>query len=130
VSQAQKKGEKRQLNDCPFYNLTYGFDQLPLDPVKEFLQEKICKAPLCHFNFPQLNTNLYLAHMQTDKIVGHCNREFDFHRYDLDNVKDEYDECDDDSLQELQLEDIIMPEQFEMLRDAKDHLYNFDSTGK
>eukprot|EP00099_Drosophila_melanogaster_P002538 NP_001137885.1 dynein, axonemal, heavy chain 3, isoform E [Drosophila melanogaster] len=109
VSQAQKKGEKRQLNDCPFYNLTYGFDQLPLDPVKEFLQEKI-------------------SHMQTDKIVGHCNREFDFHRYDLDNVKDEYDECDDDSLQELQLEDIIMPEQFEMLRDAKDHLYNFDST--
>lgn len=42
-SQAHKKGEKRQLNDCPFFNLTYGFDQLPLDPVKEFLQEKICE---------------------------------------------------------------------------------------
>ncbi|XP_036671579.3 dynein axonemal heavy chain 3 isoform X3 [Drosophila suzukii] len=109
VSQAQKKGDKRQLNDCPFFDLKYGFDQLPLDPVKEFLQEKI-------------------SHMQTDKIVGRCNREFDFHRYDLDNVKEEYDECDDDSLQELQLEDIIMPEQFEMLRDAKDHTYNFDST--
>lgn len=46
VSQAQKKGEKRQLNDCPFFNLTYGFDQLPLDPVKEFLQEKICEFSL------------------------------------------------------------------------------------
>ncbi|KAH8333342.1 hypothetical protein KR067_000853 [Drosophila pandora] len=110
-SQAQKKGDKRQLNDCPFFSLTYGFDQLPLDPVKEFLQEKI-------------------SHMQTDSIVGACNREFDFFSYDLENVKEKYDECDDDSLQELQLEDIVMPEQFEALRDAKDHTYNFDSTVK
>ncbi|XP_070136648.1 dynein axonemal heavy chain 3 [Drosophila bipectinata] len=109
TSQAQKKGDKRQLNDCPFFDLKYGFDQLPLDPVKEFLQEKI-------------------SHMQTDSIVGACNREFDFFSYDLDNVKEKYDECDDDSLQELQLDDIVMPEQFEALRDAKDHTYNFDST--
>lgn len=66
--------------------------------------------------------------MQTDTIVGRCNREFDFHLYDLINTKDEYDECDDDSLQELVLEDIVMPEQFEMLRDAKNHAFSFDST--
>lgn len=74
--------------------------------------------------------HLFLAHMQTDTIVGRCNREFDFHVYDLINTKDEYVECDDDSLQELELEDIVMPEQFEMLRDAKDHSFNFDKTGE
>ncbi|XP_033238860.1 dynein heavy chain 3, axonemal [Drosophila pseudoobscura] len=107
VSQALKKTAKRPLNDCPFYSMTYGFDELPLDPVKEFLKEKI-------------------SHMQNDNIVGRCNREFDFHSYNLEFVKDHYDECDDDSLQELQLEDIVMPEQFEALRDAKDHTYNFN----
>lgn len=38
-----KKGGKRPINDCPFYNMQYGFDELPLDPIKDFLQEKICK---------------------------------------------------------------------------------------
>lgn len=34
----------RPLVDCPFYNLKYKFDELPLDPVKEFIIEKICKS--------------------------------------------------------------------------------------
>jgi len=68
--------------------------------------------------------------MQNDTIVGRCNREFDFHQYDLENVKANYEDCDDDSLRELQLEDIIMPEQFEQLRDAKNHAYNFDKMGE
>lgn len=34
----------RPLVDCPFYNLNYKFDELPLDPVKEFIIEKICKS--------------------------------------------------------------------------------------
>jgi len=99
---------------------------------RSFCRRRFVRVPLLAlYDILYLIYNLpTIAHMQTDKIVGRCNREFDFHRYDLDNVKDEYDECDDDSLQELQLEDIIMPEQFEMLRDAKDHTYNFDSTGK
>ncbi|XP_043071483.1 uncharacterized protein LOC6558889 isoform X2 [Drosophila grimshawi] len=102
-----KKSGKRPLNDCPFFDLSYKFDELPLDPIKDFLLEKI-------------------SHMQNDTIVGRCNREFDFHQYDLVNVKEAYDECDDDSLLEMELEDIVMPEQFEMLRDAKDHAYNFN----
>ncbi|TDG53310.1 hypothetical protein AWZ03_000125 [Drosophila navojoa] len=106
-TEGAKKTGKRPLNDCPFFDLKYGFDELPLDPLKEFLLEKI-------------------SHMQNDTIVGRCNREFDFHIYDLVNVKDVYKECDDDSLQKLRLQDIVMPEQFEMLRDAKDHEYNFD----
>lgn len=68
--------------------------------------------------------------MQNDTIVGRCNREFDFHTYDLVNVKDVYIECEDDSLQRLRLQDIVMPEKFEMLRDAKNHEYNFDSRGE
>lgn len=68
--------------------------------------------------------------MQNDTIVGRCNREFDFHLYDLVNTKDEYEECDDDSLQALELDDIVMPEQFEMLRDVKEHAFNFDKMGE
>ncbi|XP_030372078.1 dynein heavy chain 3, axonemal [Scaptodrosophila lebanonensis] len=109
VSKAHKKGDRRPLNDCPFYNLTYRFDELPLDPVKEFMMEKI-------------------SHMQTDNIVGRCNREFELHSYEMVDVKTLYEECDDDSLKDLELEDIVMPEKFEMLRDAKDHKYNFDKS--
>ncbi|ALC43064.1 CG17150 [Drosophila busckii] len=110
ICQAQtqtKKGGKRPLNDCPFFSMEYSFDELPLDPVKEFLLEKI-------------------SHMQNDTIVGRCNHELDFHLYDMVNVKDKYKVCDDDDLQQLELEDIVMPEKFEILRDAKDHGYNFD----
>ncbi|EDW73522.2 uncharacterized protein Dwil_GK16602 [Drosophila willistoni] len=104
VSQAPKKGERRPINDCPFYNMNYKFDQLPLDPVKDYVLEKI-------------------SHMQNDRVLGLGNREFDFHVYLTENA---FDECDEDSLNELQLQDIVMPKEFEMLRDAKDHTYNFD----
>ncbi|XP_062127566.1 dynein axonemal heavy chain 3 [Drosophila sulfurigaster albostrigata] len=107
ASETQKKTGKRPLNDCPFFDLKYEFDQLPLDPVKDFLREKI-------------------SHMQNDTIVGRCNREFDFHMYDLENVKDKYEECDDELLKDLQLSDIVMPEQFETLLEHQATKYNFD----
>lgn len=34
--------QRRPLVDCPFYSLKYSFDELPLDPVKDFIMEKIC----------------------------------------------------------------------------------------
>lgn len=42
VYESASKSGKRQLNDCPFFKLQYGFDELPLDPIKDFLLEKIC----------------------------------------------------------------------------------------
>ncbi|KAH8365499.1 hypothetical protein KR093_001425 [Drosophila rubida] len=105
--ESTKKTGKRPLNDCPFFDLKYEFDELPLDPVKDFLLEKI-------------------SHLQNDTIVGRCNREFDFHKYDLENVKDEYEPCEDDILEHLKLTDIVMPEKFEALRKGQHQKYNFD----
>lgn len=68
--------------------------------------------------------------MQVDQIVGRCNKELDFHLYHMDHVKWQYEECDDDSLQELKLEDIVMPQKFEMLKDKKEHKYSFNSRGE
>ncbi|TMW46360.1 hypothetical protein DOY81_008559 [Sarcophaga bullata] len=97
----------RPLVDCPFYTMKYKFDELPLDPVKEFIMEKI-------------------SHMQSNEITGRYNIELEFHHYDVDNVKLKYDECYDDELKDLKLTDIVMPQKFEMLRDKKIHFYGFD----
>lgn len=79
--------------------------------------------------------SLSLAHMQSNAITGRCNKELEFHKYDVENVQmkcfDDYD-CkeqdveDNASLQELQLKDIVMPQKFEMLRNKKLHFYGFD----
>lgn len=37
---------EKQLVECPFYNYVYSFDDLPLDPAKEFILEKICKLSI------------------------------------------------------------------------------------
>ncbi|XP_075163707.1 uncharacterized protein LOC142236338 [Haematobia irritans] len=96
----------RPLVDCPFYNLNYNFDELPLDPVKEFIVEKI-------------------SHMQSDTITGRCNKELEFHRYEMDKINTEYMTCEDDVVSTIQLEDIKMPDKFEMLRDRNEHFYGF-----
>ncbi|XP_059216601.1 dynein axonemal heavy chain 3 isoform X2 [Stomoxys calcitrans] len=98
----------RPLVDCPFYDLKYKFDELPLDPLKEFIVEKI-------------------SHMQSDVITGRCNKELEFHSYEMDKVltKSEYSAGTEDSLQSVQLEDIVMPEKFEMLRDRNVHFFGF-----
>ncbi|KAI8118299.1 hypothetical protein CVS40_10053 [Lucilia cuprina] len=105
----------RPLVDCPFYNLKYKYDELPLDPVKEFIIEKI-------------------SHMQSNAITGRCNKELEFHQYDIENVvalqsdecTDDYNNDVDDNLLKLQLKDIVMPQKFEMLRNKKLHFYGFD----
>ncbi|KAI9575216.1 hypothetical protein GQX74_014935 [Glossina fuscipes] len=40
--------QRRPLVDCPFYSLKYSFDELPLDPVKDFIMEKICNVSISH----------------------------------------------------------------------------------
>lgn len=67
----------------------------------------------------------FVAHMQSNFITGRCNKELEFHSYEMDKVKWQYEECDDDSLRSLQLEDIVMPETFEMLRERKQHFFGF-----
>ncbi|XP_075164298.1 dynein heavy chain 3, axonemal [Haematobia irritans] len=99
----------RPLVDCPFYNLNYNFDELPLDPVKEFIVEKI-------------------SHMQSDTITGRCNKELEFHRYEMDKINTEYMTCEDDVVSTIQLEDIKMPDKFEMLRDRNKHFYGFQDS--
>uniref|UniRef100_A0A1I8MKN2 AAA+ ATPase domain-containing protein n=1 Tax=Musca domestica TaxID=7370 RepID=A0A1I8MKN2_MUSDO len=96
----------RPLVDCQFYNLKYEFDELPLDPVKEFIVEKT-------------------SHMQSDVITGRCNKELDFHRYEMDKVNTGNREIDDDGLDDIELDNIVMPEKFEMLREKKDNFYGF-----
>lgn len=34
----------RNIEDAPFYKFTHGFDDLPLDPARPFIQQKISKA--------------------------------------------------------------------------------------
>lgn len=122
---------RRNIVDCPFYTFKYKFDELPLDPAKAYIEEKIGKLAdimWCLNAFFLFASSL--AHMQVDQIVGRCNKELDFHIYQMDHVKWEYEECDDDSLQELKLEDIVMPQKFEMLKDKKDHKYAFNSRGE
>ncbi|KAM7358169.1 uncharacterized protein ACRADG_003223 [Cochliomyia hominivorax] len=98
----------RPLVDCPFYNLKYKFDELPLDPVKEFIIEKI-------------------SHMQSNAITGRCNKELEFHQYDVENVEmNDGDNDEGDNLLEVQLEDIVMPQKFEMMRNKKLHFYGFN----
>lgn len=66
--------------------------------------------------------------MQSDVITGRCNKELDFHHYEMDKVKSlsAQDDCDvDDSVEDMQLEDIVMPQKFEMLRNRKQHFYGF-----
>lgn len=40
-SAKQKKRYDRNIEDAPFYRFRYKFDQLPLDPAKEFILEQI-----------------------------------------------------------------------------------------
>lgn len=35
--------KKRNIEDVRFYKFKYGFDDLPLDPARTFVQEKIGK---------------------------------------------------------------------------------------
>lgn len=34
---------RRHIEDVPFYKVQYAFDELPLDPIKSFIVEKIRK---------------------------------------------------------------------------------------
>lgn len=36
-----KKHKRRNIENVPFYKIQYGFDELPLDPIKPFILEKI-----------------------------------------------------------------------------------------
>lgn len=119
----------RPLVDCPFYNLNYKFDELPLDPVKEFIIEKICKSIkiIIIVLFEKRFHIIFLtAHIQSNAITGRCNKELEFHKYNVENVELQHDECYDGNLYELQLKDIVMPQKFEMLRDKRLHFYGFD----
>lgn len=43
----KKKTEpRRHIEDAPFYKLQHGFDDLPLDPVRPFILEKIRECSL------------------------------------------------------------------------------------
>ncbi|XP_055840841.1 dynein axonemal heavy chain 3 isoform X1 [Episyrphus balteatus] len=53
---------RRHIEDLPFYRFEYQPDDLPMDPAKGFLIEKISR-------------------MQEDTIVGKCNVEMNFHSY-------------------------------------------------
>lgn len=35
--------KRRHIEDVPFYKLHHGYDELPLDPVRPFILEKIRK---------------------------------------------------------------------------------------
>lgn len=37
----KKTAHRRHIEDAPFYKLQHGFDDLPLDPVRPFILEKI-----------------------------------------------------------------------------------------
>ncbi|XP_037881601.1 dynein heavy chain 3, axonemal [Glossina fuscipes] len=64
-------------------------------------------------------------HMQSDVVTGRYNIELEFHKYEVVHVKWKYDDCDDDSLKDLQLGDIVLPESFEQLRAIPDFHYGF-----
>ncbi|XP_054732574.1 dynein axonemal heavy chain 3-like [Anastrepha obliqua] len=100
---------RRNIVDCPFYTFKYKFDDLPLDPAKAFIEEKI-------------------AHMQVNQIVGRCNKELDFHLYEMGHeVKWSLEECDDESIQDLKLEDIVVPQKMGLLKNKKEHQYSFNA---
>ncbi|KAI9588136.1 hypothetical protein GQX74_003982 [Glossina fuscipes] len=63
--------------------------------------------------------------MQSDVVTGRYNIELEFHKYEVVHVKWKYDDCDDDSLKDLQLGDIVLPESFEQLRAIPDFHYGF-----
>uniref|UniRef100_A0A1B0B0B8 Dynein heavy chain 3, axonemal n=1 Tax=Glossina palpalis gambiensis TaxID=67801 RepID=A0A1B0B0B8_9MUSC len=65
------------------------------------------------------------THMQSDVVTGRYNIELEFHKYEVVHVKWKYDDCDDDSLKDLQLSDIVLPESFEQLRTIPDFHYGF-----
>lgn len=62
VYEPAKKSEKRELNDCPFFSLKYGFDELPLDPIKDFLLEKICMYIMKFFKFHWFIAFIFSSH--------------------------------------------------------------------
>lgn len=40
---SKHRDRRRHIEDVPFYKVQYAFDELPLDPIKSFIIEKIRK---------------------------------------------------------------------------------------
>lgn len=61
--------KRRHIEDVPFYKLQHDYDELPLDPARSFILEKIRKFTE-HFLSLQrtvkgVNENLFVQHLQS-----------------------------------------------------------------
>lgn len=61
IEKPKKVLKRRHIEDVPFYKFSYGSDDLPLDPAKPFILEKISKSfrKLCARNVCYLIYRLY-----------------------------------------------------------------------
>lgn len=56
----KKPIKRRHIEDVPFYQFEYGSDDLPLDPAKPFILQKIRKFQLIYqlfIHYPTLDSN-------------------------------------------------------------------------
>lgn len=98
---------RRHIEDAPFYAFQYDSEDLPLDPAKELILNKIGRF-LLSSRFNQCIQNFFPVKLQEDKTVGICNVELNFHKHRT-NVEA--------VLPTEFFDDQVMPERFEMLMD-------------
>lgn len=64
----KKAHKKRHIEDAPFYKLSHGFDDLPLDPARPLLQQyirKLIKSNVCVFV-----SYFYIIFLQANSVSG------------------------------------------------------------